>query len=129
MIDLHHIDARHDAINIRLEQWARWVTVRPQAWKMQPMFRSYRAPRQYAYETADIKVAPNTLECHEIERIVSHLPEKHRHALRWFYVYPYISDSRIRRELGETRAGLVDLLHRSRSMVVNRLKQHLHTPA
>ena len=127
MIDLHHIDARHDAINIRLEQWARWVTVRPQAWKTLPMWRLYKPPPQW--EPRELRVELNTLECHEIERIVSHLPEKHRHALRWFYVYPYISDSRIRRELGETRAGLVDLLHRSRSMVVNRLKQHLHTPA
>ena len=123
MTDYTHIEARHDSVNIRLEQWARWVQVRPQVWKMQPMFRSYRAPRQYAYETADIKVALNTLECHEIERIVSHLPDKHRSALRWYYVYPFISDSRIRRELGETRAGLAELLHKGRCMVVNRLRE------
>lgn len=123
MINLHHIDARHDAVNIRLESWARWVQVRPQPWKSQPMFRLYKPPPQW--EPRELKVEANPIECMEIERIVAQLPDRHRHALRWFYVYPYISDSRIRREVAETRQGLYQLLADSRDMVKNRLSEHL----
>ena len=126
MIDLHHIDARHDAINLRLEAWARWVTVRPQPWRMQPMFRLYKAPPQW--EPRELRVEVNPNEAMEIERAVYHLPEKHRTVVRWFYVYPYISDSRIRREVAETRQGLYELLVDSRDMVRNRLREHLPTP-
>lgn len=124
--DFSRIDARHDAVNLRLEHWARWVTPRPQAWKAQPMFRGYRS-HAWQWETPEIKIALNTLECAEIEKIVSYsLPEKNRDALRWAYVYYYIPVNAIRKHLGVTREGLQDLLVNGRTMVANRLKQQLH---
>ena len=127
MIDLHHIDARHDAINLRLEQWARWVTPRPQAWKMQPMFRLYKAPPQW--EPRELRVEVNPNEAMEIERIVAQLPETHRLALRWYYVFPWVSVGKVRQAAGQTREGLYRLVVDSRDMVKNRLRQHLHTSA
>lgn len=87
------------------------------------MFRLYKAPPQW--EPRELKVESNPIECMEIERIVAQLPDRNRHALRWFYVYPYISDSRIRREVAETRQGLYQLLADSRDMVKNRLREKI----
>lgn len=123
MIDYSHIPARHDAINLRLEHWAIWVRVRPQAWKMQPMWRQYRAPRQY--EVTEVKIELNTLECHEIERAVSILPDKIRTAIRWSYVYPGIHPNMLRRHLGVTTEALCQLLHDGRTMLINRLRERL----
>lgn len=121
MIDFSHIPARHDAINLRLEHWALWVRVKPQAWKMQAMWRQYRAPRQY--EVTEVKIELNTLECHEIERAVSILPEKIRTAIRWSYVYPGIHPNMVRRHLGVTTEALCQMLDDGRCMLINRLRE------
>mgnify|MGYP000039881552 CR=1 FL=1 len=123
MIDLHHIPARHDTINLRLEQWARWVAVRPQPWKMQPMFRLYKAPPQW--EPRELKVEINTIEAHEIEKMVSQLPDKHRSAIRWAYVYSYIHPGPIQRKLGVTIPELETLINNARDMLKNRLQQRM----
>ena len=124
--DFSRIEARHDAVNLRLEQWARWVTPRHHPWKTQPMFRLYKAPPQW--EMPQIHAAANTLECAEVEKIVSYwLPEKHRDAVRWAYVFPWVPVNRVQRELAVTRAGLMELLLNGRNMVKNRLAQHLTT--
>ncbi len=118
--DLSRIAARHEAINLRLEHWAFWVRVRPQAWKMQPMWRNYRAPRQY--EIVGIKTEVNPLECHEIERAVSMLPDKIRTAIRWSYVYPGIHPNMLQRHIGVTRNELGKMLDDGRDMLKNRLQ-------
>ena len=124
--DFSRIDAKHDAINLRLEHWARWVTPRPQAWKAQPMFRGYRS-HAWQWEMPEIKIALNTLECAEIEKIVSYqLPEKNRDAIRWAYVFPWVPVNAVRRELAVTRDGLQELIANGRTMVANRLKMRLH---
>ena len=43
--DYSHVPERHAAIHARLENWARYVSVRRIAWPMQPMFRNARARR------------------------------------------------------------------------------------
>ncbi len=124
--DFSRIDAKHDAINLRLEHWARWVKPRPQAWKAQPMFRLYKAPPQWEMPT--IHATLNTLECAEIEKIVSYqLPEKNRDAIRWAYVFPWMPVNAVRRELAVTREGLQELIHNGRTMVANRLKMRLRS--
>lgn len=125
MIDLNHIPARHDAINLRLEEWARWVTVRPQAWAMQPMFRFVKSNARQWETDPHIHIEINTLAAHEIERCVSFLPEKHRTAIRWAYVFPYVPEARVRAELGLTREALGQIIHSARDMLVNRLKQKI----
>ncbi len=124
MTDFSRIQPRHDLINLRLEEWARWVTVRPHAWAMQPMFRQYQSKARQ-WETPEPKVALNPLAAHEVEKAVAFLPEKHRTAVRWAYVFSWIPVNRVRQELGVTRDGLGDLLDASRDMLVNRLKQHM----
>lgn len=124
MVDFSRIPTRHDAINLRLEQWAKWVSVRPQAWKVQPMFRQYRS-HSWQWHSPEIKTELNTLECVEIEKMVSQLPDKHRTAIRWAYVFPWIAPSVIRRELALTKEGLEQLLTDARDMLVNRMRNPL----
>ena len=123
-IDFNHIPARHDAINLRLEHWAKWVRVKPVAWSMQPMFRNFRAPKQWESDL-HVHVELNTLECHEIERCVSFLPPAHRTAIRWAYVFSHVPVGKVQRELGATREALAGLIHDGRSMLVNRLREQL----
>ena len=126
--DFSRIAARHDAINLRLEQWAQWVSVRPQAWKMLPMWKFYKAPKQWDSDLY-IPIEINSLEAHEIERAVAMLPEKNRTAIRWFYVFKFIHAGKMRRELAVTDEGLANLVHDGRSMLIDRLKQRLKYPA
>lgn len=123
-IDLNHVHPRHDAIDRRLNEWSRWVRVKPMGWTTAPMFRLYRAPKQWESDL-DIRIEINTLDAAEIERAVSFLPDKHRTAIRWAYVFSHIHDARIRAELGVTQEGLARLIHDGRDMLVNRLRERL----
>ena len=123
-IDLNHVHPRHDLIDARLTEWARWVRVKPIGWTTAPMFRLYRAPKQWESDL-DIRIEINTLDAAELERAVSFLPDKHRTAIRWAYVFSYIPDARIRAELGATQEGLARLIHDGRDMLVNRLRERL----
>lgn len=125
IVDLNHVLARHDAIDQRLIEWSRCIKVRPQPWKMQSIWRQYRPPRQYAYETQDIPVPINTIAAFEIERIVSMLPDKHRTAVRFFYVFPFVPIMAVCHFLGVNRGGLAELITDSRDMVQNRLRQKI----
>ncbi len=125
--DLSSIPARHDAVNLRLEQWAQWVSSRPQVWKTQPMFRQYRS-HAWQWERPEIKAQINSIEASEIERVVSMLPDKHRAVLRWLYVWPWVPVNAIRRQLGLTMADLSQMAPDARDMVINRLKQQLREP-
>ena len=122
MIDFHHVSARHDEIHARLENWARWVAVRPQTWKSQPMFRNYRS-HAWQWHPPEIVIPVNSLEAHEIERAVSHLPEKHRAAIRWVYVFCKVHPNAVQRHLGLTKEALLNTINDGRDMLKNRLKQ------
>lgn len=124
MTDYNAIPARHDSINLRLESWSRWVKVRPVSWATTPMFRLYKAPKQWESDL-HVPIQLNTLECHEIERAISFLPPPHRTALRWGYVFQHVPVNAVRRELAVTREGLGQLINDARDMLVNRLRERL----
>ena len=89
------------------------------------MFKQYRS-HAWQWETPEITLPVNTLAAHEMERAVYFLPEKHRAAIRWAYVYPFISDSRVRRDIAVTRRELASLLVDGRDMLINRLAMKLN---
>ena len=120
MTDFSHVPTRHDAVNQRLEDWSRWVRVKPSAWKTHPMWANYRAPKQY--EDDGIRVELNTLECFAMEMEVSALPEKFRTAVRWYYVFSKVPVIKVRQQLGVTSDGLRDLVESGRDMLKNRLR-------
>ena len=122
--DFSRIPARHDAINIRLEHWGQWVTVKPRGWGIQPMFRQYRS-HAWQWERPEIKARINTIEASETERAVSTLPEQHRTVIRWLYVWPWVPVNAVRRDLGLTRVELASMAVDARDMVIDRLRQSL----
>ena len=118
---------RHDQINLRLEEWARWVRVIPKSWMVQPMFRFARSNSRQWHQP-EIKTPVNTLAAHEIERAVYFLPENHRTAIRWFYVFGHIHPAAISRKVGTSAQGLRALVDDGRDMLINRLKNNLREP-
>ena len=36
IVDYNHVQDRHQAIHARLENWRRWVIVRPHGWQVAP---------------------------------------------------------------------------------------------
>lgn len=121
-LDLSHIPTRHDQIDLRLQAWARWVRVTPQRWGTQPMFRWARSNARQWEIDPHIHQALNTLECHEIERAVSYLPEPHRAAIRLVYVHSGLHFSAMLRKLKVQPEALVQLVNDGRDMLKNRLQ-------
>lgn len=117
-VDFHIVADHHLAIHERLNQWARWVRVRPVGWQVSPMFRQYRS-KSWQWERPEPREEINVPEALEIERAVSLLPEKHRTAIRWCYVLCGAPGT-MARTLGVSKQGLCELIASGRKMLVNR---------
>lgn len=120
-VDFFLVEDRHLAIHARLEAWARWVRVRPHGWQTAPMFRQYRSHAWQWHERVP-RTPVNVLEAVEMEKAVSALPEKHRDAIRWQYVWQS-SPGVAARALGVSKGGLADLVNAARTMLVNRVSR------
>jgi len=119
--DLSHIQERHTAINLRLEEWAKWVRVRRIGWFTQPMFRLYQSKARQWEANPHIPVAINGLHALEIERAVSMLPDPYKTLLRWYYVFPWKARDPVAHKLGLRASNLPEILDKSRDMVKNRV--------
>lgn len=117
-IDFFLVRDEHLAIHADLENWARWVRVRPRGWAVSPMFRLYKS-KAFQWEMPTIACPVDTLAAVEMEKAVSALPEKHRAAIRWSYVFAG-HPARMARELGVSKQGLLDLIASGRTMLKNR---------
>ena len=117
-IDLHAVLPQHYAIHERLCNWARYVRdhrINPPS----PMFRQYRSSEIWAPAEPTMT---DPMDGHKLEKAVSALPEKHRDAIRWHYVYTQIPPHKMCRHLAVQRAGLMLLVKDGRSMLGNRLR-------
>lgn len=119
-VDFHYVQDGHQAIHARLEDWARWVRVKPSGWHTHPMFKQYRS-HAWQWERPVYQTPINTLEAHEMEKAVAKLPEKNRDAVRWSYVYCN-NPIQMARRLGVSREGLLELVVNGRTMLKNRSK-------
>lgn len=119
IVDFNHVATEHEAIHARLENWRRWVTVRHHGWATAPMFRNFRASKQWE-ASPYIGTPVDTLDAALIEKAVYALPEKHREAVRWWYVYRR-DPVAMARNLGVSKQGLADLVEAGRTMLKNRI--------
>ena len=119
VVDYNYIKPEHEAIHARLENWERWVRVRPHGWFTHPMFRNFRASKQWE-ASPYIGTPVDTLDAALIEKAVYALPEKHREAVRWWYVYRR-DPVAMARNLGVSKQGLADLVEAGRTMLKNRI--------
>lgn len=106
-------------IHSRLEEWARWVKVRPHGWQVAPMFRQYRS-KAWQWHRPEVRTPVNIQEAVEMEKAVSLLPEKHREAIRWAYVWNGIGPVPVAKYLAVSKQGLLDLISSGRQMLINR---------
>lgn len=115
MIDFHYVPPKQARMDDRLINWARYVRDRPVIWT-QPMFRGYKSSEVWVHE---VTVPIDPLDGHRIEKAVQALPEKHRAAVRWAYIYR-AHPRRMCRLLAVSEQGLADLIVDGRQMLVNR---------
>lgn len=119
-IDYSYVPQRHLEIQSRLETWAKWVRVgKGSGWQSHPMWKEFRSGA-WQWHYLELKTPINTLEAMETEKQVSKLPEKHRDAIRWCYVFQD-GPVNMARKLGVSKQGLADLVMQGRDMLKNRL--------
>lgn len=117
-VDFFEVAAAHQEIHEALNNWSRWVRVRPHGWQVSPMFRLYRSNwRQW--HTPEIRPTVDVPGAVAMEKAVSLLPDKNRTAIRWCYV-ACTHPARMARELGVNKEGLMDLIAAGRTMLRNR---------
>ena len=117
--DYNHVPECQQKIHARLEDWARWVVDRPNAWPTSPMFRHYRS-HAWQWSRLDVRQPVNTLGALETEKAVSALPPNHRDSIRWSYVRRN-NPVRMARTLGVSKGELAQLVVDARTMLMNRL--------
>ena len=120
IVDYNYVQDRHQAIHDRLENWRRWVTVRPNGWQVAPMFRMYQSKARQ-WHAPVIQTPVDTLDAVLVEKAVAALPEKHRAAVRWSYVHCG-NPVAMARALAVSKQGLADLVGDGRTMLQNRLR-------
>jgi len=119
-IDFHSVRFEHEAIHLRLLNWARYVGSGRGGTACSPMFRLYRCPDTWVDAMPHVPV--DTLDGSKIERAVAKLPEKHMGAVRWSYVYSNwgVGPFKACRVLAVRQDTLNELVHDGRSMLKNR---------
>ena len=118
-VDYNYVHERHAAIHARLENWRRWVIVRPHGWFTHPMWRNSRTSKQWEVSPY-IGTPVDTLDAVLMEKAVSALPEKHRAAVRWSYVHAG-NPVAMARTLAVSKQGLAELVDAGRTMLQNRI--------
>ena len=120
IVDYNRVQDRHQAIHARLENWRRWVIVRPHGWQVAPMFRMYQSKSRQWEASPHIGTPVDAIDAALMEQAVYALPEKHREAVRWWYVYRR-DPAAMARNLGVSKQGLADLVEAGRTLLQNKL--------
>lgn len=115
-VDFHHVEEHQRAIDARLLNWAAWVRPRAQSW-CSPMFRQAQSNSRQ-WHAPEPKAALDLIGAQAMEKAVSKLPEKHRDAIRWHYVYNS-APHKMCRHLGVSLDGLAQLVRDARQMLMN----------
>ncbi len=121
-IDFHEIRPQHLAVHERLCNWARYVSVgRRGGGGIHPMFRSFRSSEVWAAPDS-MGIPVDNIDGSAMEKAVAALPEKHRGAVQWHYVYSGwgVSIFKACRLLAVRQDTLNELVHDGRAMLKNR---------
>ena len=96
------------------------MIVRPHGWQVAPMFRMYQSKSRQWEASPHIGTPVDAIDAALMEQAVYALPEKHREAVRWWYVYRR-DPVAMARALGVSKQGLADLVEAGRTMLQNKL--------
>ena len=117
-IDFHYVEPHQLAMHDRLLNWARYVRVRQIVWKQASIWRMGKSNTRQ-WHSPEPREETDTLDGHAIEKAVSALPDKHRDAIRWHYIWR-TTPAHARQALGVTSDTLCRLVIDGRSMLINR---------
>ena len=118
-IDFHLVPHEQLAMHDRLLNWARYVRVKRPMWQA-PIWRLGKSGTRQ-WHSPEPREETDTLDGHALEKAVGALPDKHRDALRWHYVWR-TTPAHARRVLGVTSDGLQRLVLDGRLMLINRAR-------
>jgi hypothetical protein len=117
-VDFHHVEEKHNAIHSALLNWSRWVTVRHNIGHVHPMWAKSRSNAWQWHQPVQ-RESTNSIEAQRMEKLVQGLPDPHRNAIRWAYVYrtkPVVAC----RVIGTSYEGLAQFVRDGRQMLCNR---------
>jgi DNA-directed RNA polymerase specialized sigma24 family protein len=114
-VDFFQVPTHQQGMHKRLENWAR-AQFSGGGSSASPMFRLYRTPDHWQRQPG---IPVDHHDAAKIAKGVADLPEKHRHALQWNYVYGG-SPMKARKEIGCTMEGLMSYINDGRQILMNR---------
>jgi DNA-directed RNA polymerase specialized sigma24 family protein len=114
-VDFFVVEPHQTAIHKRLENWAQWCYSSGGS-SASPMFRLYRTADHWERQSS---IPVDSHDATKIAKGIAALPEPHREALQWNYVYGG-SPMKARQRLGVTAQGLLLLIRDGRQMLINR---------
>lgn len=121
-VDYQRVQPEHVAIHERLQNWRRWLSSKNVAWTSHPMWKHLKAKEEFlARERGEYHIPPDFQDAHAMEKAVSMLPEKHRFAIRWWYVYSG-NPLRVARQAAVSKERLAELVKEGRQMLINRTR-------
>lgn len=115
-VDFFEVAPHQREIHGRLENWAVWCYSGGGS-SASPMFRLYRAPDHW--QRAPERRSADPKDAALIAKGVAALPVLHREALQWNYVTGG-GPTAVRKRLGVTAEGLMQLIRDGRQMLINR---------
>lgn len=116
MSDYLTVPASQEAMHARLTNWARWCHGSGGRACLS-IWRGYRPDGGYIETTAPSAV--DTKDAAEVQKLMPQIPERHRLAVGYWYVFPGRSVHKIQRQLGCTKDGLAALVADARIMLRN----------
>ncbi len=118
-VDFNLVHEHHREIDLRLTNWGRWCCSRSGGVATSPAFRLYRSTEQWRGLQTGVSGSIDKIDAQRVQKAVQALPEKHRHAVNWSYVYRN-APVKMAKGLGVSLDGLQELVHQGRQMLVNR---------
>lgn len=118
---LQRVAEEHIEIHARLVNWASWSRDRIRQGHCMSMEWRYLAPRVKEKDDLHASSPPDVLDAQALHSVVCHLPLKHRLALHLWYIHRAPANF-IRRKLGLTRDGVVQIVRDARAMTKNRAR-------
>ena len=115
---LYAVRPEHATVHESLLTWARLVRVNAASSEPTPMFKHYRSSE--VWEADYLPIPIDRLAGWKMEKSVRNLPEKHRDAIRWFYVFRHRHPGAVARKLGLTVISFEDHVHNGRAILKNR---------
>lgn len=115
--DFHYVPEDQKAIDARLENWASYVRVKSPSW-VSPIWKLGKSNGRQWHQP-EFRPACDVLDGMALEKAVFKLPEPHRAAIRWAYVYKR-HPAEFCKAQAMSKATLGILINDGRRMLINR---------